>query len=300
MRIEILIICSLLDSGRIIGLQSATCNYYKYLSLDAIHENHERYGMALVFCILHILLALGVGYLSKRVLGKLTDSHIGNYLNEIVSTCEYSTFVFELGVFGRVYGLNASLLAAFCLLVVKNYRLLFQGRTVNPCGLVEYLFTNSKMKYVMKLWSMQLLGAYFSYFYISLIWKLSQSYYHLEYLKYVWDPQQKVGIIVGFTIELSGTFFCYFVDHVTRKKEYNSINPSLSAASCVVVAYVFVETTGVWMNPALATAHVFQRRNNLFENILVYWLAPIMGATLAYQCNTVLNNVIQRRVRKEL
>ena len=256
--------------------------------------------MALLFCILHIILALSVGYLFKRILGKLTDPHIGNYLNEIVSTCEYSTFVFELGVFGRVYGLNASLLAAFCLLVAKNYKLLFQGRTVNPCGLVEFPFTSSRIRHVIQLWSMQFLGAYFSYFYLSLIWKLSQSYYHLEYLKYVWNPQAKVGIIVGFIIEFSGTFLCYFVDYVTRKKKYNTINPSLSAASCVVVGYVFVETTGVWMNPALATAHVFELGNNLFENIFVYWLAPIMGATLAYQCNNALNDVIQHKVRKEL
>ena len=256
--------------------------------------------MALLFCILHIILALSVGYLCKHVLEKLTGPQIGNYLNETVSTCEYSTLVFELGVFGRVYGLNAVSLAAFCLLVAKNYRLLFQGRTVNPCGLVEYLFTSSTMRYAIKLWSTQFLGAYFSYLYISLIWKLSQSYYHLEYLEYGWNPHKKVGIILGFIIEFSATFLCTFLDQVTRKKEYNSINPSLNAASCVVVAYLFVETTGVWMNPALATAHVFQLKKNLFENIFVYWLAPIMGATLAYQCNNVLNDVhIQYRVRKE-
>jgi hypothetical protein len=252
--------------------------------------------MAVMFCILHIILVLSIGYLFKRALEKLTDPEIRNYLNEMVSTYELSTFVFELGVFGRVYGFNAALLAAFCLLVGKNYKVLFQGRTANPCGLVEYLFTRSRRRYVLTLWFMQILGAYLSYFYISLIWKLSQSYHHLQRLEYGWNPQLKVGVFFGFIIEFSATFLCHFVDYTTRKKRYDSINPLLTPAICVTVAYLFAETTGVWMNPALATAHLFQLRKNLVENIFVFWLAPIVGAALAYQCNNAVNNVMQRGV----
>ena len=255
--------------------------------------------MALVSCILHIILVLSIGYLVKRVVKKFFDSEIRNYLNEMISTYELSASVFELGVFGRVYRFNAALFAAFFLLVGKNYKVLFEGRSANPCGHVEYLFI-SPTRDVLMVWFMQLCGAYLSYFYISLIWNLSQSYHHLEYMEYGWNPQLKVGIIFGFIIEFSATFLCQLIDYATRPKRYVSMNPSFNAVSCVAVAYIFAETTGVWMNPALATAHVFQLRNNLLQNIFIYWLAPIAGATIAYQCNNVVNNTSQYKERKRL
>ena len=253
--------------------------------------------MAWFFSILHIILALSIGYVFKRVVRKLTDLHICNYLNEMVSTYEFSTFVFELAVFGRVYGFNTALLAVFCLLVAKNYKLLFQGRTVNPCGSIEHLFTSSRRRYVLMLWVMQLLGAYFSYFYVVSIWQLSQSYHHLQHLKYGWNPQPKVGLGVGFIIEFSATFLCHLIECATRKNGYESMNPTLSAVTCVAVTYLFAETTGVWMNPALATVHLFQLENTLGQNILVFWLAPLLAASLAYQCNNAVN-VTQNRTRK--
>lgn len=256
--------------------------------------------LPLVLCILDITLVLSIGYLFQRVLQKLTDRNLRDYLTELISTCEYSTCVFELGVFDRMYGFNSALLAAFCVLVVKNYNILFRGRAINPCGAVEYLFTSSRRRYVLKLWLTQVSGAFLSYFYVMLIWRLSQSYHHLQHLHHDENPPLKIGIILAFIIEFSATFSCNFVEYATRKNGYDFVNSCLNAATCVTAAYLLAGTTRVWMNPALATAHLFQLEVNLLQNILVYWLAPIAGASLAYQCRNYIVNVLQPVTRKDL
>lgn len=246
--------------------------------------------MALIFVLLHITLVLSVGYILKRFLRNRRHAETSNYLNEMISTFEFSTCVFEVNAFGRVYGFNAALLATFCLLICKNYKVLFEGRTLNPCGQVEYFLKGYRKTCVLIMWLMQTLGACVSYLYISWIWKVSQNDYHLQQLEYRWNPRQTIGIIFGFMIEFLATFVCSFAEYATCKNGYEKINRTLSAATCIIVAYLFAETTDVWMNPAIATAHGFKLRTNLLENIFIFWLAPIVGAFLAYQCNNSATN----------
>lgn len=253
--------------------------------------------MALLLFGADIVLALSLGHSLRMAMKHLIHQRQYDFIDEMISTFELSACIFELGVIGRVYGVTVALFCAFCLLVAKNYNLIFQGRPANPCGYVEYaLHTSTPRRQLLLLWLFQLCGALFAYPYVSIVWTLTQSSFHLDHLENGFQPELKVGVFSGFMIELFATFFSTLADFVTRPKPYDSINPWIRALTCVGIGYLMAETTGVWMNPALATAHSFQFKNDfLLEHVFVYWLGPISGAALAFLCNTVVDNMTVKK-----
>lgn len=259
--------------------------------------------MVLSLCILHIFLVLNIAYVSQQYLKYLLRKYLItlNYLEEAIATFAYSSCVFEIGVINSECGVIVALCAGFLILLGKNGKFLFQGRAANPCGLMYDLLQSLKLKDFLMLTLMQLSGAFLSYFYISLMWKLTQSSQHFQQLEYSWKLELKTGIVFSVLKEFFATFICNFVDLVTRQENMKSVNPVINTATSVLVSYLLADSTGIWMNPTLASVHLFQFRKKLLQNIIVFWFAPIFGTIFAYNLAIyVLNTVVKHRIKKEL
>lgn len=246
-----------------------------------------------------------VGELLRFVLRRLLPKLYYPYANEIISTFQLSVCVFEISVIGRFYNVWIALGCSFLLLTLKNAEYIFEGALANPCGLLEGLVY--KKGYwvadnVAKI-AFQLIGALLSFPFIQmLLWQSTWSGLHYQQVRKGLRSTLEVSLLFGISIEILATFVTAMSDFLSRDglKKYN---PIIRSGLCVVVCYFLAETTGTWMNPALATAHTFvfcTRKEVILEHLFVFWLGPMIGTLSAIEVNTRLLKPDAKRKKKSL
>ena len=252
--------------------------------------------------------AISVGFLVgeflRVVLRRLLPKTYFTYANELISTFQLSVCVFEISVIGRFYSVWIALFFSFCLLSLKNAEYIFEGAFANPCGLLEelvykkgYWMADNVVKIVF-----QLLGALLSFPFIQMLWKSTWSDFHYQQVKKGLRSTLEVSLLYGFSIEILATFVTAMSDFLSRGglKKYN---PVIRSALCVLLSYFLAETTGTWMNPALATAHTFvfcTRKEVISEHLFVFWLGPIIATLAAIEVNSLLLKPDVKRKKKNL
>ena len=233
-----------------------------------------------------------VGEFLRVVLRRVLSKTHYTYANELISTFQLSVCVFEISVIGRFYSVWIALFCSFWLLALKNVEYIFEGAFANPCGLLEdlvykngYWVADNIAKIVF-----QVIGGLLSFPFIQMLWKSTWSEFHYQQVKKGLRSTLEVSLLYGFSIEIMATFVTAICDFLSRGalKKYN---PVIRSASCVLASYFLAETTGTWMNPALATAHTFvfcTRKEVISEHLFVFWLGPIIGTLAAIEINTLL------------
>lgn len=254
------------------------------------------------------LAAIAAGYLVgeflRVLLRRILPKTCYIYANELISTFQLSVCVFEISVIGRFYNVWIALCCSFCLLSLKNAEYIFEGAFANPCGLLEdfvykkgYWVVDNVTKIVF-----QLVGALVSFPFIQMLWKSTWSDLHHQQVRKGLRSTLEVSLLYGISIEILATFVTAISDFLSRGllKKYN---PVIRSASCVFLSYILAETTGTWMNPALATTHTFvfcSRKAVISEHLFVFWLGPIIGTLAAIAVNTRLLKPEGKRKKKSL
>ena len=141
-----------------------------------------------------------------------------------------------------------------------------------------------------------------SFPFIQMLWKSTWSELHYQQVRKGLRSTLEVSLLYGISIEILATFVTAISDFLSRGglKKYN---PVIRSASCVFLCYILAETTGTWMNPALATAHTFvfcTRKEVISEHLFVFWLGPIIGTFAAIEVNTRLLKPEDKRKKKSL
>jgi len=234
-----------------------------------------------------------VGELLRTILRRVLAKEYYPYANELISTFQLSVCVFEISVIGRFYSVWVSLTCSFVLLTLKNAEYIFEGAFANPCGILEDIV--SKKAYWVKdnvaKVGFQVIGGLLSFPFIQFLWQSTWSEFHYQQVKKGLRSTLEVSLIYGFTIEILATFVTVMSDFLSRGHALKKFNAVIRAACIVLVCYLLSETTGTWMNPALATAQTFvfcTRKEVISEHLLVFWLGPIIGTLAAIGLNSLL------------
>ena len=249
--------------------------------------------MGLHWSLAVILVGYIVGELLRIILKRTLPKEQYTYAKEIISTFQLSFCVFEISVVGRFYSVWVGLGCSFVLLALKNAELIFEGALANPCAILEdvvykeaYFVKNNVAKI-----ACQVIGGLLSFPFIQLLWQSSWSELHDQQVRRGLRSTLEVSLLYGFFIEIFGTFVTTMSDFASRGKALRKFNAVIRAACIVVVCYLLSETTGVWMNPALATAQTFvfcSRKEGIYEHLIVFWVGPTIGTLAAIQMNTLM------------
>lgn len=268
------------------------------------HLNRFYPAMGFHWSVAAISAGFLIGEFLRVVLRRVLPKTYFAYANELISTFQLSVCVFEISVIGRFYSVWIALFCSFCLLTLKNAEYIFEGAFANPCGLLEdlvykkgYWVADNIAKIVF-----QIVGALLSFPFIQMLWKSTWSDFHHQQVKKGLRSTLEVSLLYGFSIEILATFVTAISDFMSRGtlKKYN---PIIRSAMCVLVSYLLAETTGTWMNPALATAHTFvfcTRKEVISEHLFVFWLGPIIATLAAIEVNTILLKPDVKRKKKSL
>ena len=248
--------------------------------------------MGFLWSLASISTTLLLGELLRFIFRKSFPKLYQTYPSELISAFQLSACVFEISVIGKFYSGWIALSCSFCLLTLKNAEYLFPGTLANPCGLLESIVekkgpwvADSVAKILF-----QLVGALLSFPFIQALWKSTWSELHFKQVKNGLRSTLEVSLLLGFSIEILATFVTSMSDFLSRGilKKYN---PVIRSAVCVVVCYCLAETTGTWMNPALATAQTFvfcSTKEVITEHLFVFWVGPFVGTLAAIGVNSKL------------
>lgn len=248
--------------------------------------------MGLSWSLAAVLAGFVLGELLRIVLKRVLSKKFHPYAKELISTFQLSVCAFEISVVGRFYSAWVGLSCSFVLLTLKNSELILEGALANPCAIWEYVV--DKKGYfirdnVAKI-ACQVIGGLLSFPFTQVIWQAKWSDLHEKQVERGLQSTLEVSLMYGFLIELVGTFITTMCDFLSRGPALKKFNAVIRAASVVVVCYLLAETTGVWMNPALATAQTFvfcTRQEAIHEHLFVFWLGPTIGTLTAIQVNTL-------------
>ena len=248
--------------------------------------------MGFVWSLAAISAGYFLGEIVRLVLRRVLPKLYYPYANELISTFQLSVCVFEISVIGRFYNPWIALCCSFVLLSLKNAEYVFEGALANPCGLLEdlvykkgYWVADNVAKIVF-----QVLGALLSFPFIQMLWLSTWSELHYQQVKRGLRSTLDVSLLFGFSIEILATFVTTMSDFLSRGG-LKRFNPVIRSGICVLVCFFLAETTGTWMNPALATAQTFvfcSRKEVITEHLFVFWLGPIIGTLAGIEVNTLL------------
>lgn len=246
--------------------------------------------MGFLWSLAAIFAGYFIGEIVRLALRRVLPKVYYPYANELISTFQLSVCVFEISVIGRFYNPWIALWCSFVLLTVKNFGFVFEGALANPCGLLEDLvydqgwLTDNLAKIVF-----QVLGALLSFPFIQMLWLSTWSELHYQQVKKGLRSTLDVSLLYGFSIEILATFVSTTSDFLSRGT-LRRFNPVIRSVVCVLLSFFLSETTGTWMNPALATAQTFvycSRKEIITEHLFVFWLGPIIGTLAAIEMNTL-------------
>ena len=240
-----------------------------------------------------ILAGYLVGELLRMVLRRLLPKDYYLYANELISTFQLSVCVFEISVIGRFYNVWIALSCSFILLALKNAEYIFEGAFANPCGILEDIVYEKAywVKHNVAKIAFQVIGGLLSFPFIQFLWQSTWSEFHYQQVRKGLRSTLEVSLLYGFSIEILATFVTVMSDFLSRGRALKKFNAVIRAACTVAVCYLLAETTGTWMNPALATAQTFvfcTRKEVISEHLFVFWLGPIIGTLAAIQLNSLL------------
>ena len=248
--------------------------------------------MALVWSLLAIAIVFLLGDTIRHLLRRIIPRKAFECATDFISSFQLSACVFEIGVIGNFYNKWISLLCSFLLLTLKNMEYVFDCAPANPCGLLENVVRKKTTVALLADFGtrslVQLLGALLGYPFVQTLWRHTASEIHTQQLEKGLFSTLEVSLLFGFCVEVGATFIATMSDYLSRGS-LRRLNPVIRSAVVILLCLGLNRTTGTWMNPALATAHVFAFSSSsemLLEHLTVFWVGPMLGTLLAILVNT--------------
>ena len=249
--------------------------------------------MSFLWSLTAIALVFVLGEIFRIILRRILPTKQLHFARELISSFELSSVIFEIIVLGKFYNFWVGILCSFLLLTFKNMLFILDGALANPCGLFEDIYFKPKKVTILSVTTkimLQVVGAMLAYPFVRKMWQSSNSELHSRHLQNGISPTLEISVVAGCAIEAVATFLTTMSDFLTRGNLIK-YNPIIRSSFCVLLCNSLASTTGLWMNPALATAHTFfavysNSSIDLSEHLFVYWLGPIIGTFGAYEMNS--------------
>jgi len=177
---------------------------------------------AILWSFIPICAAFVVGESARFLIkkGLARRSSLFRYTNELISTFEFSSAVFEIAVIGKHYSTAYGFLLSFTFLCLKFTNSILHGYSANPCGLLEDIVRKKARRswivdFVTTVCS-QLTGALLARPFMQLAWNSTNSELHYKQLNQGLSSSLEVSVFVGFLVEVITTFILTMIDFMTR------------------------------------------------------------------------------------
>ncbi|XP_065053038.1 aquaporin-12B-like [Rhopilema esculentum] len=228
-------------------------------------------------------------WVTKRIL----KDNIFSIVDEFLAALQCSIGILECGVISGAFGSWSwiTIMSVFVFSSVKHFTFIRGKYIGNPVSFIDryYLagkaFVDSPVFIFSKI-SAQVAGALMAHPVSRMFWGKTYCSHHSRALLLECKTSLSVPFMHGFFAEFITTFIAWSVDSVTPVKW----KPPIRSAVSLSLFFAFFETSGAWMNPAIASAHTFNclGHQNLWEHFITYWLGPYLAAIVFYEIREVL------------
>lgn len=206
-------------------------------------------------------------------------------LNEYLCTILWVCWTLESSVIGYASSNLHTMSSLFIRLLL--WPSLALDACVNPCNSIYNAVQEKSLRKIPHYIVIQFFAMVTGLLYCGVTWRFLSSGLsatHQGFMTSRASPFLKVSILEGFLLELGMSFVMYLPKLVIRTGF--TCNFISAAVTCVMV-FLFEHTTGAFMNPIIALSSNLLwhsatfRLGALFVMVVVYWLAPFLGAMLA-------------------
>lgn len=247
---------------------------------------------SLVVASVSLLLAQTLRYILKRLLGK----EVFKLVDEFLASFQNSVCILELGVVSSLYGFRSwvGITSIFIFSALKHFTFIRGKYFANPLGFIDSFYNAGKTclhspLFMILVVAIQILAAVAAHPFVKLLWGRSYSEFHNKILFSDCKTTLEVSFMHGFIVEILTTFVAWSTDYFTPVNK----KPPIRSAVSLALALIFEGTSGVWMNPAVASAHTFNctGHDNAWEHVITYWLGPFVAVILFYEMKELVHNL---------
>ena len=251
----------------------------------------------LVVTAVSTVLAQTLRYVMKQVLSE----KIFVIVDECLAAMQCSIAILECGVISDVFGgwSLISLLTVFVFGTIKHTAFIRGGYIGNPVCFIDRYYKAGKKSvdspaFIIGNIGAQLVGSLLAHPLSKLFWGRTYSEHHNRIMLVECQTTLEVTFFQGFTVEFITTLIAWMTDWFTPMKW----KPPVRSVVSLSLLLTFVNTSGAWMNPAMATAHTINCKghDNHWEHFITYWLGPYMAAIFLYEMKELYEVI---KVQKE-
>ena len=214
-------------------------------------------------------------------------------VDECLAAMQCSVVILECGVISDVFGSWSwvSLLFVFIFGTIKHTTFMKGGYIGNPVCFIDRYYKAGKRSvdspaFILGNIGAQILGSLLAHPLSKLLWGKTYSEHHNRNMLVDCQTTLQVTFIQGFLVEFVTTLIAWMSDSITPMKW----KPPIRSAVSLSLLLTFVETSGAWMNPAMATAHTINCKghDNHWEHFITYWLGPYAAVILFYEMKELI------------
>ena len=245
----------------------------------------------------HVVVGVVVLALQRTV----RDSREFSSWNEYLCTLLWVCWTLETSVIGFASSSTHVVFSLFIRLLL--WPLLFHDACVNPLNSVYLAVQENSVRKVPWCLGLQFTAMISGLVYSSLSWQLLSLWFsdtHLNFMTSRVNPFLNVGTLEGFLLELGMSFIMY-LPRLVMKTGFTST--FLSASVTCVMIMLLEHTTGAFMNPLIALSSSLLWHSGsltavggVWEQVVVYWLAPTLGTVLVASLDMWLSRTKQNKL----
>jgi len=253
-----------------------------------------------VWSLIVIALSTAVAQALRYVMRQVLLDSIFKIVDECLAAMQCSIAILECGVISEVFGSWSwvSLLFVFIFGTIKHATFIRGGYVGNPvCFIDRYYMAGKKSLhspfFIIGNIGAQLVGSLLAHPLSRLFWGQMYSQHHNKIMLVDCQTTLEVTFTEGFSVEFITTLIAWMADSITPLKW----KPPVRSAVSLSLLLTFVNTSGAWMNPAMATAHTLNCKghDNHWEHFITYWLGPYTAAIFFYEMKELATFVKEQR-----
>ncbi|PAA76078.1 hypothetical protein BOX15_Mlig008191g3, partial [Macrostomum lignano] len=253
-------------------------------------EHHEVILLvSLLYYSCAMLLGRGLRHCVRRLITPTLGKSVASCLLDLVTTFQVCACSLENGVIRKHYGMPAYLCTLLLLGVWHSGTL--GDACGNPCGSWrQFVLGQARLSGTLIRMSLQMLAGAMAYRYARCCWwRLGLSSEHeMRYRITGCSSDLAVPVGAGFSIEAFATGLDLLVGLCVFSSglRWERFQPLIKVLISTVLTYCGLHLTGMYVNPANATAQTFGCEGSQpWEHVTVYWLGPLAGVTGAVQAH---------------
>lgn len=256
------------------------------------------------WCFVSLVIVFIFALLLRLIASKLFSNrtvlfHIDEFIGNLCS----GVFIMELGVIGSTYGKYSAalLLAGFIHLFFKFFYFNSVQGYMSPLTFISQYYRDGRrikfsLFFVATIVITQFVALFCAQKLAKFIWSFEDES-HVDALQWTCTTALSYPWKTAALYEAFGVLIGTSVDLITPK----SMKETIGALVTMMLYFFFTHISGSFLNPVIATMFSFRcdGHESDWEHLIVYWIAPVVGLTLAWEFWLGANKFMRRSMSKK-